>query len=166
MDVGLNRKTRERRTRKSKPEQQRAGTEAKCAARDPMHPLLVEHVPATIPNSTLLEHVATSRFFHHYVSPTRTFNRLDLDFATAVIDNAAMRSTLDEIVIALGILTLPRKTEASYTAARSRYARALRMTNQALQDPEEAKSDGVLMAVILLSCFEVSSNLNRCPARQ
>lgn len=116
-----------------------------------------DQVPACIPNSTLLEHVATSRFFHHYVSPTRTCFRLDLDFTSFIIDNACMRSTLSEVVIALGILTLPRKSSASCTAARLRYARALKLTNKALQNDTEAKSDEVLMAVILLSFFEVSS---------
>lgn len=114
-------------------------------------------VPPTIPNSTLLEHIATSRFFHHYVSPTRTCFRLDLDFTSFVIDNAAMRSTLSEAVIALGILTLPRKSSASCTAARLRYARALKLTNEALRNDTAAKSDEVLMAVILLSFFEVGT---------
>lgn len=112
-------------------------------------------IPPTIPNSTLLEHIATSRFFHHYVSADRTFCRLDLDYTTFIIDNATMRAALAECIIALGILTLPRRSEASCMAARLRYARALRLTNHALRDKAEAKSDEILMAVILLSFFEV-----------
>lgn len=114
--------------------------------------------PASIPNSSLLDHIATSRFFHHYVSPKRTFCRLDLDFTSSVIDRAKKRSTLAEIIIALGILTLPRKTYASCLAARSRYTKALRRTNRALQDPVQAKSDEALLAVILLGLFEVWSS--------
>lgn len=117
-------------------------------------------VPPAIPNSSLLEHIATSRFFHHYVSPTRTCFRLDLDFTSFVIDNAAMRSTLSEAVIALGILTLPRKSSASCTAARLRYGRALKLTNEALRNDTAAKSDEVLMAVILLSFFEVRTRIS------
>lgn len=150
------RKVRQRKNERSKEAQQLTESEQETATKDSSQVMLPEHVPATIPNSTLLEHIATSRFFHHYVSPSRTFCRLDLDFTSFVIDNAAMRSTLAEIVIALGILTLPRKTDASCMASRLRYARALRLTNRALRDEIEAKSDEVLMAVILLSFFEVS----------
>lgn len=117
-------------------------------------------LPATIENASLLEHIATSRFFHHYVSPRRSFCRLDLDYTTSVIDQSTKRSVLAEVIIALGILTLPRRTSASCTAARCRYSRALRLTNKALEDTAEAKSDGVLMAVILLGLFEVSSRFH------
>ncbi len=123
-------------------------------------------VPPTIPNSSLLEHIATFRFFHHYVSADRTFCRLDLDFTSFIIDHATMRSSLAEVVIALGILTLPRKTDASSMAARLRYARSLRLTNRALRDSFGVKSDEVLMAVILLSFFEASrytSSRGCCP---
>ena len=113
-------------------------------------------LPQTIPNSTLLEHIATSRFFHHYVSPKRTFWRLDLDFTSSVIDDATNRSVLAEAVIALGILTLPTRTRASCLAAQCRYTRALRMTNQALADAQQSKLDETLMAVILLGLYEAS----------
>lgn len=113
-------------------------------------------VPASIPDSSLLEHIATSRFFHHYVSPTRTFFRLDLDFTHSVIDGASKRAILAEAVIAMGILTLPNKSRSAYTGARIRHTRALRRTNKALLDPEYAKSDEMLMAVILLGLYEVS----------
>ena len=113
-------------------------------------------IPRDIPNSSLLEHIATSRFFHHYVSPTRTFFRLDLDFTHAVIDGASKRAILAEAIVAMGILTLPNKSRAAYLAARIRHTRALRLTNKALRDAEFAKSDEVLMAVILLGLYEVS----------
>ena len=113
-------------------------------------------VPSSIPNSTLLEHIATSRFFLHYISPTRTFHRLDLDYTSAIIDHAVQRNILAEAIISLGILTLPRKTSSSMLAARCRYSRALRMTNKALADPDQAKSDDVFMAVILLGLFETT----------
>ena len=118
-------------------------------------------LPKIIPSSTLLEHIATSRFFHQYLSPKRTFWRLDLDFTSTVIENATKRSILSEIVIALGILTLPTRSRASYLAARCRYTRALRFTNQALADPKQSRLDEVLMAVILLGLYEVSHNLIR-----
>lgn len=114
-------------------------------------------LPPTIANASLLEHIATSRFFYHYVFPNRSFCRLDLDFTTSVIACSTKRGILAEVIIALGILTLPRKTSASCLAARCRYSRALRLITQALEDPVEAKSDGVLMAVILLGLFEVST---------
>ena len=113
-------------------------------------------LPASIPNSSLLEHIATSRFFHHYVSPTRTFVRLDLDYLSSVIDHATKRNILAEAIIALGILTLPTKTRVSWEAARCRYSRALRFTNKALADAEQAKSDEALMAVILIGLYQVS----------
>lgn len=121
--------------------------------------LLDRRVPATIPNSTLLEHIATSRFFHHYVSPTRSFCRLDLDYLSSIIDNASQRSTLAEAIIALGILTLPAEPQVIQPAARCRYSRALRFTNKALADAEHAKTDEVLMAVILLGLYQVSRRL-------
>lgn len=113
-------------------------------------------VPATIPNSALLEHVATSRFFHHYVSPSRTAYRLNLDFTSWVIDHATTRNILAEVIIALGILTLPQQNSASLLAARCRYTRAIRLTNEAIADTKLVKTDGVLMAVILLGLYEVS----------
>ena len=113
-------------------------------------------IPRDIPNSSLLEHIATSRFFHHYVSPTRTFFRLDLDFTHHVIDGASKRAILAEAIIAMGILTLPNKSRAAYMAAKIRHTRALRLTNKALLNPEYAKSDEMLMAVILLGFYEVS----------
>ena len=113
-------------------------------------------MPNTIPNSSLLEHIATSRFFHHYGCPKRTFYRLELDYISSVIDNATNRGILAEIIIALGILTWPSKSPASRLAARCRYARALRLTNQALVDAKQTNTDEVLMAVILLGCYEVS----------
>jgi hypothetical protein len=116
-------------------------------------------IPRNIPNSSLLEHIATSRFFHHYVSPTRTFFRLDLDFTHSVIDGAFKRAILAEAIIAMGILTLPNKSRAAYTAARVRHTRALRLTNKALLNLEYAKSDEMLMAVILLGLYEVSERL-------
>ena len=107
-------------------------------------------IPEGIPDSSLLEQIATSRFFHHYVSPTRTFWRLDLDFTHAVIDGASHRAVLAEAIVAMGILTLPNKDRSAYAAARLRHTRALRLTNKALQDDEYAKSDEILMAVLLL----------------
>ena len=112
-------------------------------------------VPEGIPSSSLLEEIAISRFFHHYVSPTRTFFRLDLDFTHSVIDGASRRPVLAEAIIAMGILTLPNKDQAAYNAARLRHTRALRLTNKALQDSQYAKSDEVLMAVLLLGLYEV-----------
>ena len=55
----------------------------------------------------------------------------------------------------MGILTLPNKDRAAYSAARLRHSRALRLTNKALQNPQYAKSDEILMAVILLGLYEV-----------
>ena len=112
-------------------------------------------IPGAIPNSSLLEHIATSRFFHHYVSPTRTLFRLDLDFTQALIQKATKRGILAEAIIAMGILTLPKKDGSVHTAARIRHNRALRLTNVALRDSAYAESDEMLMAVILLGLYEV-----------
>ena len=62
---------------------------------------------------------------------------------------------LAEAIIAMGILTLPNKDRPAYAAARLRHTRALRFTNKALQNDEYAKSDEILMAVILLGLYEV-----------
>lgn len=112
-------------------------------------------VPRSIPNSVLLEQVATSRFFHHYVSSTRTFFRLDLDFTHSVIEGASRRGILAEAIIAMGILTLPNKSRSACVAARIRHNRALRLTSKALRSPKYVMSDELLMAVILLGLYEV-----------
>lgn len=113
-------------------------------------------LPAQIPNSSLLEHVAISNFFQQYVSPEHTFYRLNLDFVTNVIDDAQGRRKLTEIIIALGILILPNRSSSSVVAARTRYTKALRLTNEALAQPDSARTDEALLAVILLGLYEVS----------
>ena len=55
---------------------------------------------------------------------------------------------------------------AARSAARARavanYVEALRLINLAIQDPKEAKSDSLLMAVLLLGLYEVSAGLTIC----
>ena len=75
-------------------------------------------LPACISNSSLLEHIATSRFFHHYVSPNRTFYQLDLDFTSSIVDQANRRSMLAEIIIALGRRQSPRRLRDADTDER------------------------------------------------
>ena len=113
-------------------------------------------LPPTIPNSSLMEYIAVTQFFYHYVSPSRTFCRLDLDYVSSVIDRATKRNILTEAIISLGVLTLPIPTRVSRAAASTRYARALRLTKQALCESMFATTDEALMAVILLGLYEVS----------
>ena len=115
-------------------------------------------LPSQIPNSTLLEHVATSCFFHHYALPASTFYRIGIEWVSDIVDSAQSRRKLAEIIVALGILTLPERSSASVSASRMRYTKALRLTNRALQDSDTARTDETLLAVVLLGLYEVRPN--------
>ena len=71
------------------------------------------------------------------------------------VNNGAVFSTLAAVGLA-GLANIKNAPEIMMIA-REKYALALRLTNAALQDPFEAKSNLTLRAVLLLSMYEVST---------
>ena len=67
---------------------------------------------------------------------------------------------LSDVVVCLGMATMANKRQSAalMLAARRRLAIALAHTNAALQDPIRAKTDQTLLAVILLTLYEVVSD--------
>lgn len=80
-----------------------------------------------------------------------------LNYLSMAYNTWPASAALSESIISLGIagLSNTEKSSEGMCEARRRYAIALRLTNTALADPTQVKTDQILMAVLLLALFEV-----------
>lgn len=60
------------------------------------------------------------------------------------------------MAVASAMLSRVRRLRSLSHIARQEYGTALKLVNQALADPAEAKTDNTLFAVVLLALYEVS----------
>jgi hypothetical protein len=83
-----------------------------------------------------------------------------LNYLSMAYNSRPASAALLESMISLGVAGLSNtgKSPEVMSAARRRYAIALRLTNTALADPTQVKTDQTLMAVLVLALFEVCSN--------
>lgn len=96
-------------------------------------------------------HPETSRGFMEHLLPfyLSSSSRSPLSLATTATALYANRDVFPDTVA----ITAARKR------ATTNYVEALRLINLAIQDPKEAKSDSLLMAVLLLGLYEVRAGL-------
>ena len=114
------------------------------------------------PNPPLsLEHQASSFFFSSYVSNNWGIFRSYFNHIPTLYDRLPSNSAFSSIIVALGMVGLSNFRHAPGLAKsyRTKYALALRSVNAALQDPEEAKKDQTLIAIMLLGAYEVSARV-------
>lgn len=80
---------------------------------------------------------------------------LPLIYESQIID-----TTLEDTITALGLVGLGNTKGSSQAlmAAHAKYAKALSAINSKLQKPKDAVSDQVLVTVLLLGVYEVSSH--------
>ncbi len=80
-----------------------------------------------------------------------------LPFYTSTSSNSALSfaTTTTALISKRGIAGCAARN-ATKARAIANYVETLRLINVAIQDPQEAKSDSLLMAVLLLGLYEVS----------
>lgn len=115
--------------------------------------------------SRKIEDEASSYFFHHFVSKDSVITASLYDFLPAIYHQGiGQNDPLPDIVAATGLAGIANISRSSEVmlAARAKHTEVLRITNAALRDPERAKADSTLMAVLLLGMFEIIT----CPSPQ
>lgn len=104
-----------------------------------------------------LEDGAIYFFFDHNALVPRTFSRGFLDILPDIYQKKLNpHNPLPEVIAAIGLAGISNLQNApdAMLAARVKHTAALRNVNSALQNPETAKADSTLMAVMLLGLFE------------
>lgn len=96
-------------------------------------------------------------FFGHYVLEDSPISNGYFNHLPKLYSNSPMGSALTNIVTSLGMacLSIDQAIPQIMTSARLKYAEALRMVGDTLNDPREAKADQTLMTVMLLALYEV-----------
>ena len=113
------------------------------------------------PLATLSEPIeshAICFFLQNYVWDDSEFSNGYLDYLPSlIIDTKTGGGALTDAVVSLGMVGLSNANRSSniMVAARQKYNYALRATNCALGNLEDAKSDQTLVTVMLLSLYEV-----------
>jgi hypothetical protein len=110
--------------------------------------------------STSAEDQATCFFFGNYVLSTEMLNTCgNFQYLSTIYANQPIGVPLRQAVSAIGLAGLSNfwKAPIIMTQARRAYCLALRLVNSGLCNVEEAKSDQTLVAIIMLSCYEVST---------
>ena len=110
-----------------------------------------------------LEDQASCFFFSSYVLNNWGVCRTYFEYLPKLYDELPRDCALSSIIVALGIAGLSRFQHAPSLVrlSRAKYAVALRSVNMALQDPESAKRDQTLIAIMLLGVYEASSPILR-----
>jgi hypothetical protein len=103
-------------------------------------------------------------FFTYYVFGATQSN----DALASLYKRAIPGSHLTESVdaVSLAFLASHHRNQALLDFARTRYLAALRLLNNALQDPELAVADATLQSVLLLDLYEKISNRSAYPSGQ
>lgn len=109
--------------------------------------------------ASVVDSLAESIFFDQYVfghddSPA---NYSDIEFIPTVYGQATRHGMLVEVIhaLGLGVLAHARHETLAAVASRKKYASALRLTNAALSDPDQATTDETITTVMLLAQYEV-----------
>ncbi len=107
--------------------------------------------------SVPLEDQSAYYFFHNFVSNDPTTLTAYSHVLPTLYGQKSSFSTLPKIIDAIGLAGISNMKHAPelMVAAGQKYARVLRAINASIQDPKEASTDQTLIAVMLLSLFEV-----------
>ena len=119
---------------------------------------MVEHTTGAIRGlSVPLEDQSTYYFFHNFVSADPATLSAYSHVLPILYGQKSSFSTLPKIIDAIGLAGISNMNHAPelMVAAGQKYARVLRAINASIQDPKEASTDQTLIAVMLLSLFEV-----------
>ena len=106
-----------------------------------------------------LEAQASAFFFEHFAIDETLSIQYQM-YASSISDPSSALQALTYSIRALGLAGLARSTGAAHIVrlAGSQYLEAIRAMNSALQDPEMAKQDDTLLAVMILTAFETIAN--------
>ena len=109
--------------------------------------------------SESIETQATCFFFRNYVWEDSQSSKGFFDYLPRIFGrNETMGSALTDAIMSLGMVGLSNTKHASeiMIPATEKYHSALRATNSALRDVEQAKADQTLITVMLLGLYEVA----------
>jgi hypothetical protein len=124
------------------------------------HPKLLGSSAHLLRNLTpSVQDLATCFFFRNFVLSDSDNCKGHMDHLPKMSQTSG--GPLSAAISSVGMACLSNVTNSSDVmfAARQEYASAVRLTNMALQDPVQTKSDGMLTTVMLLGMFEVSFSL-------
>ena len=124
----------------------------------PPEPSIAEILDVPRQLSLSLEEKANCYFFHNFVSKDIAYPTGNLSYLPIIYGQEFSESVLSEIVTAIGMAGIAnlQNSPDAMIAARQKQVAVLRDVNVAIQDPENAKTDRTLMAVLLLGLFEVN----------
>ena len=118
-------------------------------------PLIDTDLLSTNP-SWPIEHQATGFFFRNYVSTDLSV--FGVDFPTLSYSPGDETVDITQTSIGLAGLSNLKNAPGIMHTARLKYALALRRINRAVQDPTKCRTDSTLLAVMLMSMFEVGAS--------
>jgi hypothetical protein len=109
-----------------------------------------------------LKELSMAFYWTNYVLPNPTSTNGYLDYLSILYSKRPTSAALSEVITSLGMAGISnlRKSSEIMVEARRSYATALRLTNTALADPTQVKTDETLMAVLLLAFYEVCPNID------
>jgi hypothetical protein len=99
---------------------------------------------------------AKDLFYYNYVVGTlKPFDFLQMFYSPTSKDDH-LTTSMD--AVALAYLNYQRHVPNAQSEARQQYVAALRLMNKAIQDPELAKKDSTMLAILLLDLYEKITN--------
>ena len=110
-----------------------------------------------------IEDLATGFFFSNYVIEVKGPTRGHLDHLHDIYNTYDMDENLLASMKAVGLAGYSHVTHSPQLmkGARRQYTKALRLTNEALASPTEAKKDSTLLAIMILGIFETVTGYNQ-----
>lgn len=119
--------------------------------------------PSTFSLAPNIEDLATGFFFSNYVIDVKGPTRGHLDHLNDIYNTYDMDENLLASMIAVGLAGCSHVTHSPQLmkGARQQYTKALRLTNEALVSPTDAKKDSTLLAIMILGIFETVTGYNQ-----
>ena len=115
---------------------------------------LVENIPQSLAIST--RNQAKDLFYYNYVfGLLKPFDFLQ-SFYSPLPKDDHLKASMD--AVALAYMDYQRHAPNVQIEARQHYVAALRLMNKAIQDPEMAKKDSTILAILLLDLYEKVTN--------
>ena len=108
---------------------------------------------------TSAEDQASSFFFRNYVSEEQQYRSGNFQYLADIYATEDVGSALTDVVVSLGMVGLSHfwKAPSIMANAHTKYNSALRLVSEKLRDVEAAKSNQVLVAVMLLGLYETNT---------
>jgi hypothetical protein len=106
---------------------------------------------------------ATCFFFQNFVLEDPCDSRGQFDYLPRMYQTSKVNKVLEEAVLALGLAGLANRTKASKVMIKAnvKYTMAVHAVSSVLSEMEQAKADQTLIAVMLLSLYEVCNVIRR-----